>query len=135
MPNCGKRNGNEPCCHDSPFRPPLPLRRLLLALPASAFYDYEHLPQLFTTGRLVDVAWHPDGDYALIIEGEGKVLRVEASGWSVNQVDDLARRGGTGEHQRDHRQRHEHAHIRHAVRMSIFTRGRPELPRRCERLE
>ena len=62
---------------------------ILWSAPASAYYDYVHLPQMFTTGRLVDVAWHPDGDYALIVESSGKVLKVTAADWSVTQINDF----------------------------------------------
>ena len=52
---------------------------LAVAVPASAFYVYEQVGQMWTTGRLVDLAWHPDGDHALIIESGGMLLRVEVS--------------------------------------------------------
>ncbi len=70
---------------------PLLLLGALLTCPdsARAYYEYTHLPQLYTTGRLADVAWHPSGNYALIVESSGKVLRVGADDWGVSQVDDV----------------------------------------------
>jgi Cys-rich repeat protein len=62
---------------------------VLACLPAAvteAAYEYEPVEQLITTGNLVDVAWHPDGGYALLLESGGLVLRVDAADWSVSQV-------------------------------------------------
>ncbi|MBW1807793.1 MAG: hypothetical protein JRJ87_06320 [Deltaproteobacteria bacterium] len=56
---------------------------------AGAYYDYEALGQMFTIGHLVDVAWHPDGEYALTIESGGKILKILAADWSVSQLTEL----------------------------------------------
>lgn len=56
---------------------------------ARAQYVYEHIPQSLTKEALVDITWHPSGDYALIGDSSGKIIRVESSDFSVTQVADL----------------------------------------------
>ncbi len=68
---------------------PVILLVLGIAATAGAYYDYDHVSQMFSTGHLTDVAFHPSGDYALIVESGGKILKVDASDWSVSQVADI----------------------------------------------
>ena len=57
---------------------------------AQAFYTYESIDQMVTTGNLVDVAFHPNGDYALVVESNGLVFRIDAADWSFSQVTNLS---------------------------------------------
>jgi WD40 repeat protein len=59
---------------------------VFLSNPALAFYEYHCIPHAIASGDLVDVDWHPSGDYALIGVNDGKILKVDASDWTVSQV-------------------------------------------------